>query len=93
MSTEAQRNSHGRFGNEILYPLALSGNAGSAAAAAILADRGNEITPEGKLRKTRTTQYMDQRGQPHELIQVVENGKMVEESVDGVAITGNVLRF
>lgn len=90
MSTQAQKNSHGHLGNELLKPMAMTGD---AAAEAILADRGNVLTPEGKLRKTRTTKYRDAHGMQHEVVVVVEDGKMVGKEIDGVPITGNIVSF
>lgn len=96
MSTQIQRDSYAGFGNEILFPLATDPAASKTAnegARAILEDRGNVITAEGRLQKTRTTKYRDNYGVPHELIEVVENGKMVSRTVDGVSITGNIVQF
>jgi len=90
MSTVTQRKSHGTLGNERLFPMALEGD---EAAVAILGDRGNVVTPEGKLRKTRTSKYRDAHGMIHELIETVENGKMIERTVDGVVISGNIVQF
>lgn len=104
MSTQAQKEKYGHLGNEILYPLCLV-DPPDKDAEAILKDRGNIITkpvvdadgvvivPGGKLRKTRVKQYRDAHGGRHELIEVVENGKMVSRTVDGVSITGNIVQF
>jgi len=90
MSTYKQQQSHGHMGNELLYPMAKEGDEASIA---ILKDRGNVVTTEGKLRKSRTRQYRDGFGIVHELTEIVENGKLIERTIDGVAITGNVVPF
>lgn len=90
MSTEAQRILYGNLGNERLKPMAIDGD---KAAIAILADRGNVLTDENHLRKTYTNSYSDQKGVEHQEIRVVEDGKLVSRTVDGVAITGNIVQF
>lgn len=90
MSTVTQRRSHGHLGNELLFPMALQGD---AAAVAVLEDRGNTITNEKRLRKTRTSKFIDKLGVEHELYQVVEDGKLVHEAVDGVELPSNIVRF
>lgn len=92
MSTQAQKSSHGHLGNEVLFPMAVQGD---AAAEAILEERGNVLTDDvpKRLRKTRVSKYRDVYGMEHELVEVVENGKMQMRTVDGVSITGNVVPF
>lgn len=96
LSTQDQKNKYGHLGNEILFPMATNPNNTQGqieGATAILEDRGNVITDDGNLQKTRTTQQTDVNGIHHELIEVVENGKMISRTVDGVAITGNIVQF
>lgn len=88
MSTQAQKDKYGNVGNDVLLPLALGGD---AAAIAILEDRGNTITAEGKLQKVLTEEYTDHRGNVHSTTKVIENGKLVR--VDGVNVAGNVVPF
>lgn len=90
MSTAEERMSHGGLGNERLKPMALLGD---EAAVAILLDRGNVLTDEGRLRKERTSLFRDRFGIEHELYEVVVDGRMVQRAVDGVAITGNIIPF
>lgn len=90
MSTQLQKDAYGHLGNERLKPMAVAGNAG---AIAILEDRGNVLTDEGHLRKTRSWIYTDGMGVEHDCQEVVEDGKMVGRTVDGVAITGNIVQF
>lgn len=88
MATQAQKNKYGNVGNEKLLPLAIGGD---VAAVAVLEERGNTVTADGKLQKTVVDEYTDHRGKVHSSTRVIENGKLI--SVDGVNVAGNVVPF
>lgn len=81
MSTFEQNKKYGHVGNEKLKPLAI---AGDAAAVAVLADRGNVLTEEGRLRKETRQEYTDSRGVERVDSVVVEDGRVVERNGEKV---------
>lgn len=87
MTTYAQHQKYGAVGNEKLLQLAAEGD---AAAHAVLGDRGNTVTADGKLRKLETKAFTV-RGKEFTTTRLIENGKVIEQ--DGVPVTGNISPF